>query len=499
MVNLKKNILANYASQLYVTGIGILILPLYIQYMGAEAYGLVGFFTMLQAWFGLLDMGLTPTIGRETARYHGGAMSVLDYRRLFRALSVIFFSIAALGGGALWVMAGPISAKWLQATEISMSVVMLSVQIMALSVALRWLSGLYRGVITGAERIIWLSGFNIVIATLRFVAVFLTMHLYGFIPTVFFIHQFIVAVLELAGLIFMSYRLLPTTKLLGEPIGWSIQPIKPLLKFALTIAFTSSAWVLLTQSDKLILSGILSLADYGLFTLAVLVANGILIVSGPISNSIMPRMARLHSEGNNEEVIRVYRHATKLTSLIAGAITIILVFLSEPIVFAWTGDNKIAKEVAPVLQLYAIGNGCLVISAFPYYLQYAVGNLRYHLIGNLITLLMFIPAIIAAAILYGSLGAGYAWLIVNALFLLIWVAYVHRKLNKNLHTKWLLLDVIAIVLAPLLSAVMLTNTWSINVAVMSREKTLLYVIICSIAIFISSLLSYKLIIKHSNK
>ena len=31
--------------------------PLYIKYMGAEAYGLVGFFTMLQAWFGLLDMG----------------------------------------------------------------------------------------------------------------------------------------------------------------------------------------------------------------------------------------------------------------------------------------------------------------------------------------------------------------------------------------------------------------------------------------------------------
>ncbi len=64
-MSLKKNIIANYASQLYVTGVGILILPLYIKYMGAEAYGLVGFFTMLQAWFAVLDLGLTPTIGRE--------------------------------------------------------------------------------------------------------------------------------------------------------------------------------------------------------------------------------------------------------------------------------------------------------------------------------------------------------------------------------------------------------------------------------------------------
>lgn len=46
---LRNNILANYASQLYVTAAGILMVPVYIRYMGAEAYGLVGFFAMLQA------------------------------------------------------------------------------------------------------------------------------------------------------------------------------------------------------------------------------------------------------------------------------------------------------------------------------------------------------------------------------------------------------------------------------------------------------------------
>lgn len=85
MSTLKRNIIANYASQLYVTGVGIVILPLYVNYMGAEAYGLVGFFAMLQAWFTLLDLGLTPTISRETARYKGGSMSALEFRRLFRA------------------------------------------------------------------------------------------------------------------------------------------------------------------------------------------------------------------------------------------------------------------------------------------------------------------------------------------------------------------------------------------------------------------------------
>ena len=48
---------------------------------------------MLQAWFNLLDLGLTPTVGRETARYRAGAMSSLDFRRLFRSLHCIFFMI----------------------------------------------------------------------------------------------------------------------------------------------------------------------------------------------------------------------------------------------------------------------------------------------------------------------------------------------------------------------------------------------------------------------
>jgi len=278
-LSLKKNIIANYASQLYVTAVGILILPLYIKYMGAEAYGLVGFFTMLQAWFALLDLGLTPTIGRETARYRGGAMSALAYRQLFRALSLIFASIALIGGCGLWLFAEGIATRWLKVSELPMSEVILAVQIMAISVALRWMGGLYRGVISGSERLVWLSAFNALIATLRFIAVFASMWLYGFTPYVFFLHQLAVALLEVSGLFLMSCFLLPARSSLEQPIGWSIRPVKPFLKFALTIAFTSSVWVLVTQTDKLILSGILPLAEYGYFTLAVLVASGIMVIS----------------------------------------------------------------------------------------------------------------------------------------------------------------------------------------------------------------------------
>lgn len=443
-MSLKKNIIANYISQIYVAAIGILILPLYIKYMGAEAYGLVGFFTMLQAWFALLDLGLTPTIGRETARYRGGSMTALQYRQLLRALSLIFLGIAVVGGLLLWLLAGPIAEKWLNVKELAMEEVVLAVKIMAVSVAMRWMGGLYRGVVAGSEKLVWLSAFNVLISTLRFVAVFASMKVYGFTPRVFFLHQLFVAMLELIVLYLMGNSLLPSKNQFAQAIGWSFEPIRPVLKFAITIAFTSSTWILVTQADKLIISGILPLGEYGFFTLAVMLAAGIMILSNPVSTVVMPRMARLQAEGKYEEMIQTYRSATQLVSVVAGSASIVIAFFAEQLLYAWTGDFEIADNAAQVLRLYVLGYGVLAIAAFPYYLQYALGNLRYHLIGNLITALTLIPSIVWAATYYGAEGAGWAWLSINTLYLLTWVGYVHHKLVPGLHLRWLLHDALQI-------------------------------------------------------
>ncbi|MBT8765794.1 oligosaccharide flippase family protein [Pseudomonas sp. DB1] len=456
-LSLAHNILANYASQIYVTAVGILVLPLYIKYMGAEVYGLVGFFTMLQAWFVLLDFGLTPTIGRETARFHGGVMSTLAYRQLFRALSLIFIGIAVIGGTGLWLLSGVIATRWLNVTELPLVEVVLAMKIMGISVALRWMGGLYRGVVTGAERMVGLSIFNALIATLRFVAVFASMWLFGFSAFVFFIHQLVIALAELLGLFLMSRRLLPTQVSLDQPVGWSFRPIKPLLKFALTIAITTSVWILVTQTDKLVLSGFMPLEEYGYFTLAVLVAGGILVISGPISSAIMPRLAKLHAEGKHDEMIKVYRNATQLVSIIGGSAAITLATFAEPLLFAWTGDAQLAAKAAPIMRLYAIGNGLLVVGAFTYYLQYAKGNLRYHLIGNAGMAVVLIPSIVFAAMHFGGIGAGYVWLGINAFSFLLWGAYIHHKLEPGLHLSWLFQDVAKIILLAMLPPLILVS------------------------------------------
>lgn len=469
-MTLRKNILANYVSQIYVTAVGILMVPLYIKYMGPEAYGLVGFFAMLQAFFNLLDLGLTPTVARESARFNGGASSTLDYRRLVRALEGVFFGVALFGALLLFILATPIAGNWLNASLLSQSEIIPALQLMAIIIGLRWMCGLYRGVISGAERLVWLSGFNICVATARFVLVLPILMFIDSSPLMFFGYQLGVAVLELAGLSWMAYRIMPGVPA-GQRIQWEWAPLKPVLKFSLSIAFTSSIWVLVTQTDKLVLSKILPLADYGYFTVAVLVASGIMIVSGPISSAIMPRMARLQAEHKHDELISVYRQATQLVSITAIPAALVLILFAPQVLWAWTGDDALVQRAAPALSLYAIGYAFLAVGAFPYYLQYAKGNLRLHLIGNAIFVLLLIPSIVWSATQYGMTGAGWAWLISNVIYFLFWTPLVHRRFAPGLHVGWLLNDIARPILLPLTAAALAVYfiPWSNNRLVLGFE------------------------------
>src|SRR3569623_441904 len=188
--------------------------------------------------------------------------------------------------------------------------------LMAAIIALRWTSGIYRGAINGFERLVWLNSLNAAIATARFVLVIPVFILVGATPTEFFGFQLAVAAIELAMLVWKTYRLLPPVEKTAL-VAWEWRSLRGVLKFSMAIAFTSSVWVITTQLDKLVLSKMLPLADYAYFTLAVLVANGIMLITGPVSLALMPRLTSLSAKGDEAGMIRLYSNSTHIVAMIA--------------------------------------------------------------------------------------------------------------------------------------------------------------------------------------
>lgn len=449
--SLSRGLAVNFAAQIYATAVGVVVVPVYLRFMSVEVYGLIGFFLVLQAWFNLLDAGLSATMARETARFQAGSATSLQYRRVARGLQILFLAAGLAGGGVLLSLSDMIALRWLGDYSLPVDEVTTALRLMAVGVVLRWLSGLYRGIVTGAERQTWLSGFTALIATLRFLgAVPVIMFVDGSAAT-FFSYQLVVAGIELFGLLYKAHTIAPTVAA-GERIGWSLRPIATPLRLAGMIALSAALGASITQTDKLILSSSLPLADYGHFTLAIVAANAILLIGVPVSAALMPRMAALQAAGREAELITAYRATTQLVAILSASVAFTLVFTAEPLLRLWTGDAEAARRAAPILMPYALGNAVYTLAAFPYYLQYAKGNLRLHLIGTAIFAIALVPAIVVAANQYGAIGTGWTWLGINILFLIAWLPFVHSRIASGLNRKWFGEDVLPIVLATGLAA-----------------------------------------------
>lgn len=122
----------------------------------------------------------------------------------------------------------------------------------------------------------------------------------------------------------------------------------------------------------------------------------------------------------------------------------------------WTGNLTMVEKVSKYVLLYSIGNFFLAIGAFPYYLQYAKGNLRFHLYGNIAFVTLLIPSLIIVVNNFGGLGAGYVWIGVNAFYLFMWVPFINNYFVKGLNRQWYFNDILRICLPAIIAAYVLS-------------------------------------------
>jgi hypothetical protein len=118
---------------------------------------------------------------------------------------------------------------------------------MGLIILLRCISGLYSGVVNGFERQVWLAGFNMLMATARFVGVLAVFELVVMTPTHFFAYQLAVTAAEVLLIAVMTYRLLSARSAhVAFRSGWFA--LRGVVGFSANIAFTAGVWVQLTRT-----------------------------------------------------------------------------------------------------------------------------------------------------------------------------------------------------------------------------------------------------------
>lgn len=461
-MTVKRNIIANFTGQGYTIIIGIIVTPLYLQFLGPEAYGLVGFFALMQAWLNLLDSGMSPTLARQVAFARGQKNGFEFFKKLLKSFELIFIVLALIIIACIYLASEWLTQAWVKAETLDSSAVIYSIKLMGLMIGLRWFASLYRSGINGMEDQVWLNVVYAFLLSLKFIGALILLAFISQDIKHFFQYQLLIGVIEMLIFMWRFYRKLPKTEYSSGLIAFDWKAVKSVAPFALGIGYTTGIWILLTQTDKLILSGILSLTDFGYFSLVALVSGGVLVLSGPIAHAIMPRMTLLLSQGKPDEMLNLYRQASQIVTVICLSVSLIIGLYTEPLIFAWTGDKDAATWVSKVLIWFALGNGILGLGAFQYYLQSAFGQLRLHVIGSSFSALVQLPIIYFAALNFGALGAGISWFGIRLIWFVIWTPIVHKRFVPGFHLQWLAKDIFPIAVITVGVALILSNYYMLD-------------------------------------
>ena len=153
---LGRNLAAGVASTAWTAIVTICTVPLYLHYLGVEAYGLIGFYTALQGVFAVLDLGLSQSMNREVARAASDEERPRA-RDLLHTLAFGYWMVAVAIGAGMWLASSWISQHWLS-TSIDAGRLSTAIALMGLTVACRFPLGLYLGALIGARRMGLASG-----------------------------------------------------------------------------------------------------------------------------------------------------------------------------------------------------------------------------------------------------------------------------------------------------------------------------------------------------
>jgi O-antigen/teichoic acid export membrane protein len=416
-----RNLLAGLSNSIWSALIGLAVVPYYLEYLGIEAYGLIGFYLTAQAMLHLLDMGMAATINREVARCK--AMdNIHEAGKLLHSLGVIYWSLALAIAALFSVLSPFITRYWLQSASLPQESISNATMLMGGVIACRFPIGLYQGVLIGAQRLVLSNAINIAMITLGHVGAIVVLAFGAPTIEVFFLWQLGASIMHAVATMKAAWRVVGKDRHRFDFI-----PVRRVLGFTLGAGAISIMGIFLYQLDKFILSGTLDMEYYGKYMLATMIANGLYMFITPAFNIIYPRFSSLVVQEKKEDLSRQYRSMIQLAGSFLFPMSMSFALLAQPLIALWTRNKDLSVEIAPIASMILFSRALHGIGFIPYAAMLAHGNTKSVMMMYVIQVIIMAPTTIVLSMMYGVWGGALAQIFLFLLFLFMIAKSVYKK------------------------------------------------------------------------
>jgi len=411
----------------------VVVVPIYLRLLGAEAYGLVGIFTTLAVAATALDLGLSHTLNREMARMAADGDRDATLPDVAVTLQACCWALALVLGALVVAAADGIATRWVNVDRLTRDEVAVALLLMGLALPAVVARAFYLAGLNGLQRQPTVNGVQVAATIMRAGFTVVALHLIAPTVTVFFTVQAALLYAEAAALAAAMWAAVPAAARRGR-----VRPgvVRARIGFSAGVAVTMILGLVLTAIDQVVLSRILPLAEFGYYMVAVGAAGALGQIVLPVTTAMYPRFSELVARSETAALSAEYHFSAQLVAVLVLPLGAVLAVFPAEVLALWTGNADVARHGAAVLALRVVGTMVNTMMHVPHVLQLAFGWSSLGAWANAIALLIVAPATMILSLRYGGAGAASVWIGLNVGSMVFAIRRMHQRVLAGELGEW---------------------------------------------------------------
>ncbi len=439
MSNRKSNLdlIVNLIGNIWFALLNFISIPIYLHFLGVEAFGFIGIYNSIFAATILLDLGISPALNREIARLNAIENQEVEIKSLIFSVELVYWIVAGILCVVLYVIAPFLASSWVSLDQITYDEAELVFIMMSLAIMVQLPTNFYVNILQGFEKHFQLNSANIMAYAFRFGSTILALKYIAGTLYIFFCFQIISSLIHVALLRVVVW--FQESNYFGKRI-FSFSYFARIKKFAIGIGGYTITEFFISQADKIILSALLPMKTFGYYVIASSFAKIISLFGRPIGNVIFPRFSVLIKKHELEILTNQYHYFSKIASILIYPFTFFVFIFSEDVLFLWTKDAFVSTNSSLLLKYLIVGNCFYAIVKSPIILYLSHGRSKIILTQNLIAIIFFLPWLILATPTIGALSSPIGWMLTYLMIFLFTPIFIHKHHLPGELMRWYFAD-----------------------------------------------------------
>jgi O-antigen/teichoic acid export membrane protein len=400
--------------------VSLIVTPIVVTGLGPSAFGVLSLVAVTLGLFSLLDLGIGGAALRAVAQH----VERGDRDLAAAVLGTVVTTYAGIGavGAILVVLVTPsLVADVLSIPTELQPAASTAFYIAGLGFPVSLIAGAFASVPKAVQRFDLSTRVAVVFTTIGPLAtVVLVVAGYGLAAIA--AAALVVNVVMAIAYYRVASRLLGVGRL---PLGIDMAILRGLARFGGWFVVASIGVTVLYQLDKLILGSLLSVAAVTYYVVPGSLANRIQGAVGAATQIVFPAASAIFAQERPDKLVRLYRDGTRLSFLLAAALSVPMAVFAEPFLRYWLGPTF--ADRSSVVMVLMVGTYALLgLTGVAWGLGFGSGRAK---INALFAVGMAVLDVVLLFLLvgpYGITGAAVAFLLSAAIGAPALIVYVER-------------------------------------------------------------------------